>query len=202
MKEPMFINKLFKREKIKISSIIVFSFCILAIILVFAYIKSPKKIAKDNLENVLKIVLIFPDRRLDVAYNLSVGKTISDSTSEDLTNIGEGVTEVITPYFTEKGLNVFINQKYAYGAFCAGTYWKTEVKSIRSYSDKDAARMLLFTAIIICKKPRGELELILKGEAQYNKAGKLSYLKLADSTVFLLNSLNRAFQNEAGLYDK
>lgn len=201
MNEPINKNKTFEWKKAITISII--SICFITIILFFVFIKSPKEIAKVSLENVLKIVLVFPNKDLDALYNLSDKKIITDSTNQDLTNLNEDVEAVITPYFTEKGLSAFIYHKFTFGSFCAGTYWETEVKSIRISSDKDAERTLLFTANILCKKStREEIELIIKGKAQYEKTGRLNYLKLSDSTVFLLNGLNRAFQNDVGLLDE
>lgn len=196
-------EKIFERKRIIIILAVALAVCIITILLGFTFMKSPKNIAEGNLESVLKIVLIFPEKSLDTAYRLSTGKNISDTTNEDIPTIGEEITEAISPYFTENGVKAFINHQYEYGAFCVGTYWKTEVKSIRINSDKNAERTLLFTANILCKNTKAEkLELILTGKAQYDKTGKLNYLRLSDTSVLELNSLNRTFQIEAGLYDK
>lgn len=184
----------------KILGLLIIALCVIITIFIIVLIKrSPEAIAKRNLKEVLKIVLVFPDEGADSFYT-EVNKNSKDNKSNVTSpKVGENIRKAITPYFTEGGVEAALSHWYMFGSFCAGTEWVTEVHNIRINSNNSTERIIKFSVELLCKNTQNKThKLSLSGRAQYNESGKLNYWRLSDESVNELNKHNEQLQIDIG----
>lgn len=160
--------------------------------IVLNYKNSPETVFKENVVSVLVFAFTGPDEL--------ISQSASQDESNPVTTPLEKLTQLYSPYFTEKGLTLFIAYYSSIGGLdrlCIDSSWKTSVDKpdkIKITPYHDSGDYYDYSVPVAYWKEEGKKsEIIITGRVRMEGDGKIGFWNLSPQSIKDVEELKKLF---------